>query len=172
MRTLVIHEMYEVLRRHSATVRFRRGARPDIIGTTHISPPQCVKLPPRAIPRFVPSFFTTARDLSRAQIHLPCRRERLPLLHPPPLRDASPSPFPPPWRTTRRRRDDCTSLPVKFSSSVEYGSRDRDESIREMPLARLERQSKRRSKYWPTIFYLFPMLRSTTYFDKRADTRS
>jgi len=45
MRTLVIHEMYEVLRRHSATVRFRRGARPDIIGTTHISPPQCVKLP-------------------------------------------------------------------------------------------------------------------------------
>lgn len=28
MRTLVIHEMYEVLRRHSATVRFRRGARP------------------------------------------------------------------------------------------------------------------------------------------------
>lgn len=50
MRTLVIHEMYEVLRRHSATVRFRRGARPDIIGTTHISPPQCVKLPPMRFP--------------------------------------------------------------------------------------------------------------------------
>jgi len=72
---------------------------------------------PRAIPRFVPSFFTTARDLSRAQIHLPCRRERLPLLHPPSLRDASPSPFPPTRHTTRRRRDDCTSLPVKFSST-------------------------------------------------------
>lgn len=71
--------MYEVLRRHSATVRFQHGAPPDIIGTTHISPPQCVK--PPAIPRFVPSFFTPARDL-RAQIHLPCRRERLPFLHP------------------------------------------------------------------------------------------
>lgn len=79
MRALVIHEMYEVLRRHSATVRFQHGAPPDIIGTTHISPPQCVK--PPAIPRFVPSFFTPARDL-RAQIHLPCRRERLPFLHP------------------------------------------------------------------------------------------
>lgn len=55
---------------------------------------------------------------------------------------------------------------------LEYGSPDRDESIREMPLARLERQSKRRSKYWPTIFYLFPMLRNASYFDKRADTRS
>lgn len=166
--------MYEVLRRHSATVRFRRGARPDIIGTTHISPPQCVKLfppPPPCDSPFRTFIFHSARDLSRAQIHLPCRRGRLPLLHPPPLRNAAPSPFPtPPWHTTRRRRDDCTSLPVKFFSSVEYGSPDRDESIREMPLARLQRQSKRRSKYWPTIFYLFPMLRSATYFDKRADT--
>lgn len=30
--------------------------------------------------------FHSARDLSRAQIHLPCRRERLPFLHPPSLR--------------------------------------------------------------------------------------
>lgn len=147
MRALVIHEMYEVLRRHSATVRFQHGAPPDIIGTTHISPPQCVK--PPAIPRFVPSFFTPARDL-RAQIHLPCRRERLPFLHPCSLSLSPPSlsllhpsislffSFPPsssfslfrlsPSRRrrhpTRRRRDDCTSLPVKFS--VEYGGHGRD----------------------------------------------
>lgn len=175
MRTLVIHEMYEVLRRHSATVRFRRGARPDIIGTTHISPPQCVKLPSPCDSPFRTFIFHSARNLSRAQIHLPCRRERLRLLHPPPLRSArrlTVALATPSRHTTRRRRDDCTSLPVKFSFPVEYGSPDRDESIREMPLARLERQSKRRSKYWPTIFYLFPMLRSATYFDKRADTRS
>lgn len=114
MRALVIHEMYEVLRRHSATVRFQHGAPPDIIGTTHISPPQCVK--PPAIPRFVPSFFTPARDL-RAQIHLPCRRERLYRFS---IHARPPLHLPPPRRhPTRRRRDDCTSLPVKFF--VEYG---------------------------------------------------
>lgn len=70
----------------SATVRFRPEALlspPDIIGTTHIFPPQCVKprgavcdSPPRAFRTFI--FHSTAlnRDLSRAQIHLPCRRRR------------------------------------------------------------------------------------------------
>lgn len=128
---------------------------------------------PRAIPRFVPSFFTplvispapkftfhVVASVYRFSIH---RHSATPL-HPP-IHSSR-------WHTTRRRRDDCTSLPVKFFSSVEYGSPDRDESIREMPLARLERQSKRRSKYWPTIFYLFPMLRRASYFDKRVDTQS
>ena len=55
----------------------------------------------RAIPRFVPSFFTTARDLSRAQIHLPCRRECLPLFHPPPRRFATPLHLPSLSRGTR-----------------------------------------------------------------------
>ena len=172
MRTLVIHEMYEVLRRHSATVRFRCGARPDIIGTTHISPPQCVKLP---FVRFPVSYlhFSLPLVISPAPkftFHVVASVYRFSIHRRAASRDASPSPFHLTWHTTRRRRDDCTSLPVKFSSSVEYGSPDRDESIREMPLARLERQSKRRSKYWPTIFYLFPMQRSTIYFDKRADT--
>lgn len=155
MRALVIHEMYEVLRRHSATVRFQHGAPPDIIGTTHISPPQCVK--PPAIPRFVPSFFTPARDL-RAQIHLPCRRASAstPLLsihalssHHLSLRRIR--------RHPPRRRYDCTSLPVKFS--VEYGGRaDRERRIDPRESCRrhgVQRQSKRRGKYWPTIFYLF-----------------
>lgn len=107
MRALVIHEMYEVLRRHSATVRFQHGAPPDIIGTTHISPPQCVK--PPAIPRFVPSFFTLARDL-RAQIHLPCRRERLPFLHPCSLSLSPPSLSLP--------RLSLSSTPLSLSSSL------------------------------------------------------
>lgn len=70
----------------SATVRFRPEALlspSDIIETTHISPPQCVKpreavcdSPPRAFRTFI--FHSTALnpDLSRAQIHLPCRRRR------------------------------------------------------------------------------------------------
>lgn len=173
MRTLVIHEMYEVLRRHSATVRFRRGARPDIIGTTHISPPQCVKLPPVRFP--VSYLHFSLRSWSLPRPNSPSMSSRASTASPStatPQRLFIPLPTPPTWHTTRRRRDDCTSLPVKFFSSVEYGSPDRDESIREMPLARLERQSKRRSKYWPTIFYLFPMLRRAIYFDKQADTWS
>lgn len=80
---------------------------PDIIGTTHISPPQCVKPRRRAIPLRVLSYlhFSLNRSLSlvisRAQIHLPCRRhrrrrERLP-------RFRSPLPPPPARLTTSRR---------------------------------------------------------------------
>lgn len=156
MRALVIHEMYEVLRRHSATVRFQRGAPPDIIGTTHISPPQCVK--PPAIPRFVPSFFTPARDL-RAQIHLPCRRERLPFLHPRRLSISTPRHDPP---ASRRLYIVSGKIPRRIREP-------RSRRIDPRDAARHgEQQSKRRSKYRPTIFYLF-RCSERLRFDKRTD---
>lgn len=63
MRALVIHEMYEVLRRHSATVRFRarcssRHNRDDPYFPAAMRHKPSPPLLPHAIPRFVSSFFT------------------------------------------------------------------------------------------------------------------
>lgn len=157
MRALVIHEMYEVLRRHSATVRFQHGAPPDIIGTTHISPPQCVK--PPAIPRFVPSFFTRARDL-RAQIHLPCRRASvyrfsIRAASSPPRRDppASRRLYIASGKILRRIRRAGAPIERRIDPRVAAGVR----------------QSKRRGKYWPTIFYLFRRSERPRASASRAD---
>lgn len=106
-----------------------------------------------------------SRDLSRAQIHLSCRRRRrrrrenvyrvFVLSSPSLSRHDSP--------TSRRL---YISLPVKFS--VEYGSPFLSHPLSSLPLSpierridsrkcrrRSERQSKRCSKYWPSIFYPF-----------------
>lgn len=93
MRALVIHEMYEVLRRHSATVRFRarcssRHNRDDPYFPAAMRHKPSPPLFPHAIPRFVSSFFTLplvisllfslppSLSLPGSQIHLPCRRAR------------------------------------------------------------------------------------------------